>query len=151
MTIQRSTDAARIKALAAHPAIFPWVADDYFPDPEKWEPTVTSNVVNLLAIDELGDFGFGIFHPKNYACFEGHLGFLPRSYGPPAIEAFTRMLAWMWENTTAARIVGEICQDNSRALQFAVSAGFESYGVNQKSILRGGRLRDQICLGISRP
>lgn len=149
--IERSFNSSRIKALACHPAIFPSVSDDYFNDPAKWEPTITVHVVNLIAHDHQGDFGFGIFIPKNYACFEGHMGFLPRSYGPQAIGAFKEMLDWMWRTTTAARIVGEICQENKRAIQFSVRAGFEEYGVNKQSILRGGKLRDQVCLGISRP
>jgi hypothetical protein len=149
--IERSTNTAVIKALATHPTVFPYVSDDFFPDPEAWQPPESETIVYLLAKDAEGFFGFGAFIPENLSCWKAHMGFLPRSYGVPAIEAFGEMLAWMWKHTTAARIVGEICQENRRAIQFAVRSGFEPYGVNRKSRLRGGILRDQVCLGISKP
>ena len=61
------------------------------------------------------------------------------------------MLAWMWQNTSARRLKGEIAQENRKAIQFAVNAGFEVYGVNRASLLKGGVLRDQVALGISKP
>ena len=105
----------------------------------------------MLASDELGEFGFGIFIPDNWSCWKAHVGYLPRSYGKQAMNAFQSMLGWMWQNTRASRIVGEIAQENRRAVKFAVRAGFQEYGRNEKSTLRGGVLQDQVCLGISKP
>ncbi len=130
---------------------FPHVTDDFFQTPESWDPPRDENTVYLLASDDQGLYGFGIFHPRNRACYDGHLGFLPRNYGETAAETFKRMLAWMWAYTPAERIVGEILSDNRRAIQFAVRCGFSQYGVNQLSKRVGGRLRDQVCLGISKP
>lgn len=149
--IERSKDAARIKTLVGHPSVFPHVTDDFYRDPEKWEPSTSDLVMNLIASDARGDFGFGIFLPRTWSCYEAHMGFLPRSYGPQAIAAFSEMLDWVWSHSKAVRIVGEICQENRKAIKFAMNAGFQPYGVNQKSRLRGGVYRDQVCLGISRP
>ena len=148
--VVRSYNYAAIRALACHPAIFRDVSDDFFPRPEDWRPIESEQVVYLLASDS-APFGFGIFIPDTFTCYKAHIGFLPRSYGKQAIGAFREMLGWMWANSTAARIVGEVCEENRRAIRFAVNAGFEQYGVNVKSRLRGGVLRDQVCLGISRP
>lgn len=149
--ILRSRDWRAIKALVCDPAIFPHVTDDFYKTPESWQPTESEDVIYLLAKDQAGLFGFGIFLPLTWTCYQAHIGFMPRSYGASAIVSFKEMLEWMWRNTTARRIVGEICSDNRRAIQFAVRAGFEKYGVNVKSKLKGGVLVDQVCLGISKP
>ncbi len=150
-SIARTFDADRLKALCVDPAIFSHINDDFYLSPDDWEPSVHKFVVNLIARDSEGDFGFGIFIPDTHTCYKAHMGFLPRSYGPKALEAFKSMLNWMWDYTTAARIVGEVCRENRRAIQFAIRAGFKPYGINEKSRLRGGILRDQVCLGISKP
>ena len=147
----RSRDYAAIRALCVDPKIFPMIADDFHADPKTWVMPQSENIVYLLASDEKGPFGFGIFHPINLACWSGHFGFLPRGYGADAPKSFTRMLGWMWENTTAQKVVGEIVRENVLAIRFARSVGFEFYGVNKKSFLRGGVLRDQLCFGIVRP
>ena len=151
VVVFRSRDWRAIKALVCDPAIFPHVTDDFYQTPESWQPTESESVIYLLAKDAAGLFGFGIFLPRTHCQYESHIGFLPRSYGTVAIGAFKDMLGWMWANSKARRIVGEIAQENRRAIQFAVRAGFREYGVNVKSKLKGGVLVDQVCLGISKP
>lgn len=150
-TIERTRDFKLLKRLATDPAIFPWIHDDYFRDPRIWQPPQAEFIVNLVAIDDAGAFGFVIFMPRTLSCYDAHLGFLPRSYGAKALAAFKEMLDWVWQNTTAARLVGEIPVENRRAIAFSERAGFERYGFNPASTLRGGILRDQVCLGISKP
>ncbi len=150
MSVFRTRDYRTIKQLATHPSIFPHISDDFTNDPEKWEPIRSEIVTYLLATDEQGPFGFGIFIPDTWACWRAHLAFLPRSYGKQAIESFKEMLEWMWKNTEARRIVGEIARDNARGISFAVRAGCSIYGVNEKSYLQGGQLKDRVCLGISK-
>jgi RimJ/RimL family protein N-acetyltransferase len=148
--IERSRDWVAIKKLATDPAIFPHICDDFSLNPESWEPPRERHVVTLLAGDREGFFGFGIFIPSTWVCYQAHVGFLPRSYGEKALGSFKKMIEWMWAMTSARRIVGEVCSENRRAIRFAERAGFSFYGVNKKSRLRGGVLRDQACLGISK-
>lgn len=150
-SVGRTFDADRLKAICIDPAIFSHINDDFFPSSGTWNPNVQECVINLIAQDWEGDFGFSIFIPDTNTCYKAHMGFLPRSYGPKALESFKSMLNWMWDYTTAARIVGEVCRENRRAIQFAIRAGFKPYGINEKSRLRGGILTDQVCLGISKP
>lgn len=149
--ILQTSDAVLIKQLATHPEIFQHVSDDWFPDPARWQPVVNDQVVYLVAKDGHGFFGFGAFIPDTWSCWKAHIGFLKRAYGESAISSFKAMLDWMWQHTRAARIVGEIVDDNRKAIRFSMKAGFEQYGMNPKSRLKGGVLRDQVCLGISRP
>jgi len=149
--IERTRDFQLLKRLATDPAIFPHVSDDYFRDPEIWQPPRAEFIVNLVATDSEGAFGFGIFIPRTLSNYEAHLGFLPRSYGEKALTAFKEMLAWIWASTTAARVTGEIPIENRAAIRFCERAGCERYGFNPASRLIGGILRDQVCMGISRP
>ena len=147
----RSHDYKAIRALAIHPRILPQISDDFTSDPKQWQPIESEQVVYLLGADDAGPFGFGIFIPQTHIQFAAHVAFLPRSYGNLALTAFKEMLAWMWQNTQARRIVGEIVRENKLAIRFARRAGFKIYGINDQSYLRGGILRDQFCLGISKP
>jgi hypothetical protein len=61
------------------------------------------------------------------------------------------MAEWIWHNTPCRRLITNVPADNRLAFQFALSAGMEPYGKNEDSFLKGGKLLDQICLGISRP
>jgi hypothetical protein len=147
----RSRDYRAIRELALHPRILPQICDDFTCDPAKWQPIESEQVIYLLATDDEGPFGFGIFIPDTWACWKAHTAFLPRSYGADARKSFERMIQWMWANTQARRLVGEIVRENLLAIRFARASGFSIYGINRKSYLRGGVLRDQVCLGISKP
>lgn len=149
----RTRDAKLVYKLASDPKIFPFIADDFFSRPDEWSvPDLNNEHLRCFAVsDDDGPCGFGIFVAENNVHWKAHIAFLPRAYGDKAAASFKEMLERMWKETTARRITGEIAQENRRAIKFAVRAGFEQYGVNQKSTLRGGILRDQVCLGISKP
>jgi RimJ/RimL family protein N-acetyltransferase len=151
ITVERTFDLPLVRQLATDPSIFPHVSDDHHPDPASWQPLESEIVRYLVASDDRGGFGFGVFIPDTWTTWKAHIGFLPRSYGEQAHTSFRKMLDWMWQNTTARRIVGEICVENRKALHFAKRCGFREYGVNEKSRLKGGVLVDQVCLGISKP
>lgn len=147
----RSRDFKAIRALALHPRIFPHICDDYSNDPKAWKPTENEQVITLLAKDGKGIFGFGVFIPQTHMQYGSHMGFLPRSYGNLALASFKEMIGWMWRETKARRLVGEVPRSNHLGIRFARRAGFEFYGINKRSTLRGGVLLDQVCLGISKP
>lgn len=150
-SVVHSRDYAAIRALAIHPRIFPHISDDFTSDPKQWQPNRSEWAIYLLANDVDGVFGLGVFLPHTHAQFGAHMAFLPRSWGNLAQSSFKQMLTWMWQNTTARRLIGEIERSNTLALRFARRAGFEIYGINRRSKLKGGVLVDQVCLGISKP
>jgi len=151
LKVFRSRDYSLVRALLTDPSIFPHICDDFTKDASSYEPPRDENVVYLLALDDDGPLGLGIFHPRNRVCFEGHFGFIPRAYGSVALDCFRRMLAWMWQNTTARKVVGEIERSNRLAIRFAARAGFRAYAINQRSKLIAGVLRDQVCMEIFKP
>lgn len=147
----RSRDYEAIRRLILHPRIFPHVSDDFTNDRRAWQPNPSEQVIYLLAKDEQGIFGFGGFIPQTHMQYGSHVGFLPRSYGNLALASFKQMIEWMWRSTQARRLVGEVPRNNHLGIRFARRAGFEFYGINKRSTLRGGVLLDQVCLGISKP
>lgn len=150
-SIFRSRDYSAIRALAIHPRVFPHISDDFTRDPKTWQPVESEFAVHLLAKDEEGIFGLGVFLARTHCEYEAHMAFLPRSYGNLAQSSFKTMIAWMWQNSTARRLIGEIERSNTLAIRFARRAGFEIYGINRKSKLKGGLLVDQVAMGISKP
>lgn len=149
--ILETADAELIRSICLHPQVCPYIIDDSVPDPRTWMPSIDPLGRYLLATDSCGFMGFAAFLPKTFVCWEAHFAFLPRAHGGKALEAMMQMSSWMWDNTSARRIVGEIDIRNRRAIAFVRRAGYAEFGVNVKSKLSGGVLRDQVCLGISKP
>jgi len=151
ITVARNFDLESLRKLATDPRIWPHISDDHFPDPEKWKPILGELAIVLVACDRKGYFGFAIFLPRTFTTWDCHFGFLPRAGVWKAMKAMKKFFRWMWEHTEAERIVGDIASDNTQALAFARRAGCSAYGLNPKSVKRGGVLLDQVCVGISRP
>jgi hypothetical protein len=143
-----SSDFAKIRELCLHPRIYPHITDDF--SSKDFKMGENPNVRYLLCRDDEGVFGFVIFIAITGACWGAHVAFLPRAYGAGARRAFQLAIEWMWANTAARRITGEILRTNTLAIRFARSAGFQMYGINKKSKLIGGVMRDQVCMGISK-
>lgn len=151
VTISRSRDYSLLWRIATSPRIYRMTSDDRSPAPLRWRIQEREDCIYLLAKAGNQILGFCAFYPVNGATYETHVCFLEEAYGQKALAAFKTMLWWIWENTRAARIVGSVPDFNELAIAFAKRAGFEVYGVNHKSFLKDGRLRNQICMGISKP
>jgi RimJ/RimL family protein N-acetyltransferase len=70
-----------------------------------------------------------------------------------ALAAMRELLGrggWLWANTPCLRAVTNVPSDNPIAYRFGSRAGLKEYGRNPRSFLRGGVLRDQILMGISK-
>jgi RimJ/RimL family protein N-acetyltransferase len=61
------------------------------------------------------------------------------------------MSSWLWAHTSCRRLITNVPARNRLALRFAEAAGMERFGVNHASLLKDGKLQDQILLGLSRP
>lgn len=159
ITISRSRNYSLLWRIAMDEHIYRVTSDDYSPAPSQWKLAEREDCFYLLATqavkpsfeDIASIYGFCAFHPLNGVTYQAHVCFLKYAYGETALSAFKEMLQWMWKNTKAERIVGYVPDYNHLAARFAVRAGFEIFGVNQKSWMKKGVLHDQYCFGISRP
>jgi RimJ/RimL family protein N-acetyltransferase len=149
VTIERCRNYSLLWQIVMHDSIYRITSDDFSPSPSQWKIAERHDFVYLLARQATEPLGFCAFYPVNGVTFEAHLCFLSR--GPVNQDAFAQMLAWIWKNTRATRIVGSIPDYNRSAVKFSERAGFQVYGINPQSWMKDGRLRDLILLGISRP
>ena len=149
--IERSTDYALIRGIMTHPRVYPHLTDDGSPAAADFEPIESEALYYLVAWDGNELLGLWLFVPLNAVCWEVHTALLPHAWGDRARRAAVVMLQWIWGNTPCRRIVTHVPADNRLAYDFALAAGMQVFGIDEQSFLKGGRLLDQICLGINRP
>jgi len=157
IAFSRSTDYDLIRQILTHSRVYDKISDDYSPRREEYRPIEHEAIWYVLARDydeQSGEFdllGLWMFHPQNGICWEVHTALLPIAYGVPGRLAAQLLPPWIWEHTPCRRIVTNVPSTNRLALRFAIAAGMKIFGINRASYLKGGKLCDQICLGISAP
>ncbi len=149
--IERSQDYALIRGIMTHPRVYPHLRDDASPAAADFQPIESEALCYLVAWDANELLGLWLLVPLNAVCWEIHTALLPNAWGDRARRASDVMLAWVWGNTPCRRIVTHVPADNRLAYHFALAAGMHVFGIDEQSFLKGGRLLDQICLGINRP
>lgn len=151
ITFERSFNYGLIRAILTHKAIWPHISDDSSPAADDYRPIESEAFWYVLVRDCDEVLGLFLFAPQNGVCWEVHTALLPHAWGDRAMQAALELPEWIWENTPCRRIVTNVPEYNKLALNFALDAGMRPYGRNEKSWLKGGRLWDQVCLGISAP
>lgn len=149
--IERSTDYALIRGILTHPSVYEQISDDCSPPAAEYRPIESEAIWYAVVWDGNELLGLWMLVPQNGICWEIHTALLPHARGARAYRAAALMQAWVWLNTPCRRLITNIPADNRPAHFFAVAAGMQEYGRNEASFLKGGRLVDQTCLGISRP
>lgn len=152
MTFARTYNYELARSIMTHARVYPHITDDYSPNVNSYRPLENEALWYVLVSGDEGELlGLFLFVPENAICWSVHTCLLPKAWGPMARRAGREMAGWIWENTLCHRIVTSVPESNRLALEFAVACGMTEYGRNEKSILKGGKLQDQVCLGISRP
>jgi RimJ/RimL family protein N-acetyltransferase len=154
---ERSFDYELIRRILTHERIWPHISDDGSPPAGEYRPFESELIWYVVVRDIYPDagpeeiLGLWMFTPHNAVCWEVHTALLPEAWGGRAHQAAQLMADWIWRNTPCRRIVTNVPENNRLALRFAQAVGMEVYGCNEKSFLKGGKLLDQILLGISKP
>lgn len=151
IVFERTRNYELAREILTHPKIWPFISDDASPPVEDFQPVAHDAFWYVLA--HYGDtlLGLWMFVPQNGVCYEVHTALLPVAWGLLGQSAARALPAWIWENTPCRRIVTNVPSSNRLALHFALKAGMKIYGVNEASYLKDGVLRDQVCLGLSKP
>ncbi len=143
-------DLELVRRVLTHPRIYPRITDDGSPPPEEFQPSDHPAVTYLVAYQGEELLGLYVLVPHNAVCWEVHVAMLPSAWGR-ARAATRAMVAWVWQHTRCRRLIASVPVSNRLALALGFAAGARAWGRNEKSFLRGGRLIDQITLGLSRP
>jgi hypothetical protein len=150
---ERSRDYGLIRRILTHSRIYPHISDDCSPPAADYQPVRSEAVWYVVARDRrpgLSDLlGLWMFVPQNGICWEVHTALMPCAWGEVGLEAARMLPAWIWANTPCRRIITNVPSTNRLALHFALNAGMKIYGINEASYLKGGKLCDQLCLGLS--
>ncbi len=145
-------DYALVRSVLTSLEIWPAIADDFSGDPERFQPIDSLATIGYVAVwDGSNLCGIFTFAYQNAVCWEIHCSLLRHAHGRKARKIAEHLARWIWHATRCRRLVATINRSNYTAIQFAKWAGFEVIGVNEKSVLRHGRLEDRVILGISRP
>lgn len=151
LQLHRTKDAALVKQIWTHPALWPWLTDDRAGTPEAWVPQTDNPQIHYLVVHDDGCvLGLYITHPINVALWEVHHAILPSAFKRTNEigEAFER---WLWENTPAQTAVGFTPAFNRPALKYAKRHGMEPTGILRNSYLKSGRLHDIHIFQKNRP
>lgn len=126
------------------------MADDFAPERAVWMPRYDP-AIHYIAVFLKDDYlGLWIFMEESPVTWEIHTCLLPHAWGY-SIPAFRELLEWTWEQTSCRRITGKVPSFNVAAIRLARLAGFERIGIDRKSFLKNGHLRDRVLFGISKP
>jgi RimJ/RimL family protein N-acetyltransferase len=154
MIFGRTFDMEVVRAILTHPKIYPFIGDDDAPKMEEFRPREDPGIWYVLARltpDSSEPLGMFVLVAQSRTCWDIHVNILPSTYGPVAWLVSQEIFPWIWESTTARRVVGSVPAYNKLAIHYAERAGMKRFGINEKSYLKGGVLIDQVLLGISKP
>lgn len=133
-----------------HPRVYPHIIDDSCPAAEDFNPTFSDAFTYLEASEGEEYLGLFMVHPHSAFMWEVHTCLLPNAWGPRALQASKALIQWVFENTSCQRLITSVPQGNTLALRLARNAGMTVYGINPKSLQRGGKLIDQTLLGLNK-
>lgn len=145
MKINRTHDTELVRAILAHPSIWPHIHEDGTELPD----TVDVDGVHWLAVSDGEPAGVFLAHPRGAACWEVHTCLLPRIWGAGAATAAQLLLNYLFAMVGCQKVITNVPAYNRPALRFAKASGMRVEGTNRASYLHNGRLEDQIMLGIT--
>ena len=158
-SIRRIFDYALIQSALVHPSTYAAMADDFASPREKFMARMDEAIwyVGCFQVEECmfgakprQEFlGLWAFLPLSPIRWSVHTCLLPAIRGH-AIEATRAMLEWLWANSPCERILTDVPVYNRLALKLARDVGMEEIGIDRQSIKKGGKLHDQILLGLSK-
>ena len=150
LRIERSKDYELIRRIATHRLVYSFISDDFSPKAEDYKPIESDELFYVVIHDDSELMGMFVLVPENHVCAKVHTCLLPQAYGDRARQCAKEAIQWAWANTTLERIITDIPDNNRRALKFSNDVGFKVYGVNPKSFMKNGILRDQVLMGVSK-
>jgi RimJ/RimL family protein N-acetyltransferase len=79
-------------------------------------------------------------------CMDCHALMLPEARGKRRAEVFNAFISWLPAASGYRKLIASVPVYNRPMILAARAAGFTQAGVNRLSVLRGGKLYDQVIL-----
>jgi RimJ/RimL family protein N-acetyltransferase len=150
MLITRTYDYALVKRILTEPKVWAALGDDAKPARADFQPVESEELIYLVAWEGGNPLGMFLLIQRNSVHAETHFAMLPAVWGQSR-DIGKAFLEWIWRNTSFERLTGNILERNRLAIAYAKSIGCQPYAVNLNSIRRGGKLQNEVLVGISRP
>lgn len=147
----RTKDYRAIREIITHPAIWPYVSDDFAPPVEQFQPIENDSIWYVLVKDGDQLMGMWMLVPNSPIWTEVHTCILPEGRGNRAREASILFIEWIWKNTPFLAVTTHVPSYNRLALNFAIRGGMKAVGMIPRSYQKNGHLMDQMVLGTYKP
>lgn len=148
ITFERTDSLSLVRCILTSPYAWPHVGDDFAGDPKEFLPNGDPRIWYVLAMNGPEMVGLFTFLPRNQVLWEGHIVLMPRRR-PRGTQILREGLDWMFEHSTAQRIIAEVPTCNKLAVKL-VGSVMEVFGLNSKAFRKHGKLQDLILFGASK-
>lgn len=148
--VEPITDQRVIDETLRHPRVYRHIRDDFCPEDPRQFSAPAGPFLYLAAYHGAEYLGLFMLQAHSAVLWEVHTCLLPTAWGGATLACTAACAQWMWERTPCQRLITAVPEGNELALRLARRSGMADYGVNPRSLQRGGRLLDQTMLGMSR-
>jgi RimJ/RimL family protein N-acetyltransferase len=145
MKLERTHDMGLVKSILAHPKIFPHIGEDGIDEPAPQD----LDALHWMLVRDEEPAGVFLVHPFRAYCYEVHTCLLPRIWGAGANRAAQLLIAFVFNDLGAKKLITHVPAYNRPALRFAKATGMQVEGINRASFFKHGVMQDQIQLGIT--
>jgi hypothetical protein len=122
--------------------------DDFWSDPQSYEPFVGDNIFYIKCMENELLLGFFCLIRKDRDTCEAHMSFLPVAYGKVA-EVGRQCLKWIRANLTDINYLISPCVESNRLADQCIRAmGFELFGYQNKAWLQHGKWESMLWFKI---
>lgn len=151
ISFERTEDIHLIRSIVAHPKVYGFLHDDEGPLREDWVPGFGGRISWMAVRYDGVPIGIIVVREHSSYLWELHYGFLPEAWGGLALECFREFIRGVWRYSKCRRVYGQILASNRRSLKFARAAGAVEFATHPRSIMKYGKMQDQILVAIDRP
>lgn len=148
MIFQRTFDLDLVTAILTEPWIWPNVGDDFAPPHKEFQANQDARIWYVLAVEGKRVVGLVTLLPRSTVLWEVHIALLRdrTSHGTAILPG---AFEWMFENSTALRIIAEVPECNRLAVKLAERT-MARFGTNPESFMKHGKLQDLLLFGIDK-
>jgi len=129
-----------------HPEIYETITDDFSVAPEDFD---LKPDIALVSYVNGSPAGCVALRSINGVKMEVHVQILPE-YRYTSLLLGHEMMAWIWENTSAQKLVAEIAFKYENVKRYAEKMGFKVEGICTKGVQIDGALMNQWIMGVSK-
>ncbi len=146
MIAERTYETSVIRDILMVPEIHARITDDSHAQLKI--DTEVESWVTMTAGDTL--VGVYCLHPFNRWTLRIHAHVLAEHREKHAMDTGRAILEWFVDNTDYMKIIAEIPVCYPDVIKFTRKFGFQMEGCNRQSVMKDGKLIDQVSLGITR-